>query len=67
MQRRVTERTTNREGRTSVASTGQSGFHFESSDDDCRCPIHRNGEPFTMPLGVRFADGVHVESIPRRS
>lgn len=34
--------------------------------EECSCPIHSNGrEPFTAPLGYRFADDISVESISR--
>jgi len=31
---------------------------------DCECPIHRNGDPPTFPLGVPFADRLSVETLP---
>ena len=30
-------------------------------------PIHQDGNPFTAPLGLPFADHVHVEPIPART
>jgi hypothetical protein len=33
----------------------------------CECPIHADGEPFTAPLGLRFADHVTVDPIPRET
>jgi len=29
----------------------------------CSCPIHENGQPFTAPLGIQFADHVEVNPI----
>jgi hypothetical protein len=31
----------------------------------CDCPIHEDGEPFTAPLGYRFASDVAVQEIDR--
>lgn len=31
--------------------------------DNCSCPIHDDGEPSTLPLGIDFADRVTVEEI----
>ena len=47
-------------------------FHHSGSDSEaggCSCPIHRNRsrEPFTAPLGLAFADHVHVEPIPQQT
>jgi hypothetical protein len=33
----------------------------------CQCPIHADGEPFTAPLGLQFADHVTVEAIQRET
>jgi hypothetical protein len=33
----------------------------------CSCPIHEHGEPFTAPLGIRFADHVDVAPVPRET
>jgi len=33
--------------------------------DGCSCPIHRDRKPVTVSLGLRFAERVHIESIPR--
>lgn len=42
-------------------------FHHITGDRECTCPIHRNRErdPFTAPLGLPFADHVHVAPITR--
>jgi len=33
--------------------------------DDCKCPVHRDGNPPTYPLGFPFTEKLHIESIPR--
>jgi len=33
----------------------------------CSCPIHEDGQPSTAPLGIRFADHIDVEPIPRET
>lgn len=42
-------------------------FHHRATGSGCDCPIHRGRgrEPFTAPLGLRFADQVHVEPVAR--
>lgn len=43
-------------------------FHYrEAGGEGCTCPIHagRSREPFTAPLGLRFADRVGVDTIGR--
>lgn len=42
--------------------------HAPTDAATCDCPIHadRAREPFTAPLGMAFADAVHVEPIPER-
>ena len=44
---------------------GRTGFRFTRTAGGCDCPIHRDGEPITVPLGLSFAEDVHIESIPR--
>ena len=46
-------------------TAGRTGFHFTRTAGGCDCPIHRDGEPITAPLGLKFAERVHIESIPR--
>jgi len=41
------------------------GFQYTPTPDGCSCPIHREGQPVTAPLGLGFAERVHIESIPR--
>ena len=33
----------------------------------CHCPIHADAEPFTAPLGLRFADHVTGDPIQRET
>lgn len=49
----------------STTTAVKDGFHFTQLSGKCHCPIHRGGEPFTAPLGLRFADHVHVEPVDR--
>jgi hypothetical protein len=46
-------------------ATGQTGFQFTRASGGCDCPIHRDGEPITAPLGLRFAERVQIETIPQ--
>ena len=46
-------------------ATGQTGFQFTRTSGRCDCPIHRDGDPVTAPLGLRFAERVHIEAIPQ--
>lgn len=46
-------------------TTGRTGFHFTRTAGGCDCPIHRDGEPITAPLGLQFAERVHIEAIPQ--
>lgn len=41
------------------------GFQYTRTPGGCTCPIHRDGQPVTAPLGLRFAERVQIESIPR--
>jgi len=41
------------------------GFQYTPTPEGCSCPIHRERQPVTAPLGLRFAERVHIESIPR--
>lgn len=34
------------------------------TEDECSCPIHREGNPPTLPLGIRFSSRIEVEEIP---
>ncbi|WP_153953013.1 hypothetical protein [Halosegnis longus] len=40
-------------------------FHGDSTD--CGCPVCANGEPPTVPLGIRFADRITVEEIDQET
>ncbi|NHN66134.1 hypothetical protein G9463_23305 [Haloarcula sp. JP-Z28] len=52
----------------SVSTQAQSFQHRPPADTgECSCPIHANGDPFTAPLGIRFADHVAVEPIDRET
>ncbi|MFC6977131.1 hypothetical protein ACFQL1_24195 [Halomicroarcula sp. GCM10025709] len=42
-------------------------FQHRPSTISCDCPIHAGGDPFTAPLGVRFADHVDVAPIDRET
>jgi len=33
--------------------------------NECNCPVHRDGNPPTYPLGISFTDKLHIESIPK--
>ena len=44
---------------------GSTGFQYTPTPEECSCPIHRDGQPVTAPLGLRFAERVQIESIPR--
>lgn len=52
---------------TGAQPAQQSFQHVASDEAACSCPIHRNrdGDPFTAPLGWRFADAVTVDAITR--
>ncbi|MHC3382228.1 hypothetical protein ACYJ11_21355, partial [Haloarcula sp. H-GB5] len=54
---------------THSASTRTQSFQHRPPADtgECSCPIHANGDPFTAPLGIRFADHVGVEPIDRET
>jgi len=41
----------------------QQQLYSVGDDGSCQCPIHRGGDPHTLPLGVGFADRVSVEPI----
>ena len=51
---------------TQAEPVEQAGFQYVRTLGGCQCPIHRDGEPVTAPLGLRFAERVHIESIPQR-
>ena len=46
-------------------ATGRTGFQFTRASGGCDCPIHRDSDPPTAPLGLRFAERVQIETIPR--
>ena len=51
---------------TRPADQGRStGFQYTRTPGSCTCPIHQDGQPVTAPLGLRFAERVQIESIPR--
>ncbi|GCF15914.1 hypothetical protein Harman_38490 [Haloarcula mannanilytica] len=54
---------------THTASTQPQSFQHRPPTDgnQCSCPIHADSDPFTAPLGVRFADHVAVEPIDRET
>jgi len=52
----------------STSTRPQSFQHRPPTDTgECSCPIHADSDPFTAPLGVRFADHVVVEPIDRET
>jgi hypothetical protein len=51
----------------STTQTFNQSFQHQPKTDSCTCPIHRNRDrdPFTAPLGLDFAEDVHVKPISR--
>jgi len=50
----------------SVHHSDRESFQYQPAIS-CSCPIHAHEEPFTAPLGIRFADHVEVSPIARET
>lgn len=49
----------------STTDQQQQPLYRQHSGTDCDCPIHTDGDPMSLPLGIEFADRVSVAPIDK--